>query len=141
MPYGVVKQVDKKYALVEMQRQEMCGDCHACDAISTKKSCMLKCEKEIECQVGDFVELNLMQPTFLKATYVMYGFPLIGLILGIMVGYGASHLFDINIVSEDLCVLLGGGIGVILPLLGIKWADHQGKFTKYLPHIIAKREM
>lgn len=139
MPYGVVKKVDKKYALVEMQRQEMCGDCHACDAISTKKSCMLKCEKEIECQVGDLVELNLAQPTFLKATYVMYGLPLVGLILGVMVGYGIS--LCLNGVNEDIWVLLGGLVGVVLPLLGIKWADDQGRFKKYLPHVVAKREI
>lgn len=139
MPYGVVKQVDKKYAVVEMQRQEMCGDCHACDAITTKKSCTLKCEKEIECQVGDLVELNLAQPTFLKATYVMYGIPLIGFILGIIVGYGMSRLFPG--ISEDIWVLVGGLIGILLPLLGIKWAEHQGKWSKYLPHIISKREI
>lgn len=139
MPYGVVKEVDKKHALVEMQRQEMCGDCHACDAISTKKSCMLRCEKEIECQVGDLVELNLAQPTFLKATYVMYGLPLVGLILGVMLGYGVSHF--LNIMNEDTCVLLGGLLGIVLPLLGIKWADDQGKFKKYLPHIIGKRKI
>lgn len=138
MPYGVVRKVDKKYALVEMQRQEMCGDCHACDAISTKKSCMLQCEKDIECQIGDLVELKLAQPTFLKATYVMYGVPLIGLILGVMIGYGISHL--LNGANEDVWVLVGGLFGVVLPLLGIKWADDQGKFKKYLPHIIGKRK-
>lgn len=138
MPYGIVKQVDKKYALVEMQRQEMCGDCHACDALTTKKSCVLRCEKEIECQVGDLVELSLAQPTFLKATYVMYGLPLIGLILGIIMGYGGYCFF--NTINEDVWVLVGGLIGIILPLLYIKWADQNGRFRKYLPHIVAKKE-
>ncbi len=139
MPYGVVKEIEKKYAIVQMERQEMCGDCHACDYISTKKSCTLKCEKQIECQVGDVVELNLAQPIFLKATYVMYGLPLVGLILGILIGYGASKYLSIG--SEDLWVLVGGLLGVVLPLVGIKRAENQGKFKKYLPCIIAKREM
>ena len=139
MPYGVVKEVGKRYAIVQMERQEMCGECHACDYITGKKDCILRCEKEIECQVGDMVELKLAQPTFLKATYVMYGFPLIGLIIGLVIGLGASKLFRLG--SEDLWVLIGGLLGIVLPLIGIKWAENQGKFKKYLPYIIAKREI
>ncbi len=138
MPYGVVKEVDKKYAVVEMERQEMCGECHACDYITGKKNCTLRCTREIECQVGDKVELKLEQTTFLKATYVMYGFPLIGLIIGVVLGFGASKLFLAG--SEDLWVLVGGLLGTVLPLLGIKRIEKQGKFKKFLPRIICKRE-
>ena len=138
MPYGVVKEVNKKYAVVEMERQEMCGECHACDYITGKKNCTLRCAKEIECQVGDKVELKLEQTTFLKATYMMYGLPLIGLIIGVVLGFGTSKLFLFG--SEDLWVLVGGLLGTVLPLLGIKRIEQQGKFKKFLPRIICKRE-
>lgn len=138
MPYGVVKEVDKKYAIVQMERQEMCGECHACDHVTGKKSCILKCYKKIECQVDDTVELELAQPVFLKATYVMYGLPLVGFVLGISVGFGISRLCNLG--SEDLYVLVGGIVGIGLALIGIRRAERRGKFKKYLPTIIGKKD-
>lgn len=138
MPYGVVKEVDKKYAIVQMERQEMCGECHACDHVTGKKNCVLKCYKKIECQVGDTVELELAQPVFLKATYVMYGLPLVGFVLGISVGFSISRLCNLG--SEDLYVLVGGIIGISLALIGIRGAERRGKFKKYLPTIIGKKD-
>ena len=138
MPYGVVKESGKKYAVVQLERQEMCGECHACDYVSGKKSCKLKCEKQIECEAGDTVELLLAQSSFLKATYIMYGTPLVGLVIGLVLGYFASKLLSSG--REDLYVLVGAIVGIGIALLIIKWGEKKGKFKKYLPQIIAIRK-
>ncbi len=137
MPHGIVKEVGKKYAIVHMERQDMCGDCHACEAVSGKKDCTLRCEMDIPCSKGDKVEILLAQSTFLKATYIMYGVPLLGLIVGIILGYGLNKL--LNVGQEDLLVLIGAIIGTGTSFLIVKWGEQKGKFKAYLPRIISKK--
>ena len=46
MPYGTVKEIKGNIAVVSMERQDMCGECHACEMMSGKKNCTLSCVKK-----------------------------------------------------------------------------------------------
>ena len=40
-----------------------------------------------EAEVGDWVELELQDNAFMHAILIMYGIPLVGLVLGLVLGY------------------------------------------------------
>lgn len=138
MPYGIVKEIKGNTAVVVMERQDMCGDCHACEMMSGKKDCTLSCQTKIPCQVGDKVEVSLTTDYFLKATYLIYGVPLIGLLVGLGVGIGLSKILSVS--YEDLIVALGMIIGTGLGILYIKVKDKKQTYTKFFPHIVSKMQ-
>lgn len=136
MPYGVVKEIHKDSAVVIMERQDMCGDCHACEMLSGKKACTLTCLNHIKCNVGDRVEVTLTNEHFLKATYLVYGVPLIGFVIGILIGYGLAQLLTFG--EEDIFVAIGAILGTLIGIGYIKWRDKQESYHKFLPHIVKK---
>lgn len=133
MPCGVVKEVKESTVVVTMERQDMCGDCHACEMISGKKSCTLNCETQIPCQVGDKVEVGLTSDYFLKATYLIYGVPLIGFLIGLLIGISATKYIEVAYTDLILvgCIAVGTGLGVLY----IKKRDKKKAYNQYLPHI------
>ena len=136
MPYGIVKEKRNDLAVVIMERQDMCGDCHACEMLSGKKKCMLTCKDHVDAKVGERVEVSLGTEHFLKATYIMYGLPLVGFVAGMVTSFGITQLLAIE--EIDLWVASGALIGAALGLYYIKWRDKKKVYHKYLPHIIAK---
>ena len=136
MPYGIVKEIKGNRAVVTMERHDMCGDCHACEMLSGKKSCTLNCESKVDCEVGDRVEVALTNEYFLKATYLIYGIPLIGFIIGLIIGIGLSKV--ITIISQDLTIAAWIIIGTSIGIYYIKYQDKQRAYDKFLPHIISK---
>lgn len=138
MPYGTVKEVKGNTAVVTMERHDMCGDCHACEMMSGKKACTLNCETHIKCEAGDQVEVTLTNEYFLKATYIVYGVPLLGFVVGLMIGLGITKA--LNFSGGDLfiaaCAILGTAAGIGY----IKMRERKKAYQKFLPHIIAKVE-
>ena len=138
MPYGIVKEIKGNTAVVTLERQDMCGDCHACEMISGKKQCTLSCEAKIPCKVGDKVEVAITTDYFLKATYLIYGVPLIGFLLGLGIGIALSKVLTTT--YEDLlvavCMIIGTGLGVLY----IKLKDKKATYKKFLPQIVSKQE-
>lgn len=138
MPYGVVKERKDHLAVVIMQRQEMCGECHACEMISGKKECSLTCEVHAECEVGDKVEVELGTSHFLKATYIMYGIPLLGFIGGLLISLVLVNLFKLQ--NGDGWLIAGMLGGTLLGAAYIKGRDTKNVYKKYLPYITGKVE-
>lgn len=138
MPWGTVKEVKGNTAVVVLERQDMCGDCHACEMISGKKACTLTCEKHIPCKVGDEVEVTLTTDYFLKATYLIYGVPLVGLIAGLVLGVVISQ--SLHLAFGDLLTAAFMLLGAAMGGLYIKKQDKKKAYQKFLPHIIGMRK-
>lgn len=136
MPYGIVKEIHEDLAVVTMERQDMCGDCHACEMMSGKKECTLTCRNHIACEVGDCVEVTITNDHFLKATYIVYGIPLVGFIVGIAAGVILSKILTIG--EEDLWIVVGAVLGTLIGIGYIKWRDKRKTYNKFLPHIVGK---
>lgn len=138
MACGIVKEKKDNRAVVIMERQDMCGDCHACEMLSGKKQCQLTCEVKSECEVGDRVEVQLGTSHFLKATYIMYGIPLLGFIGGLAVSLIIVKLLQIE--STDWWLAAGMLGGTLIGAGYIKIKDKRSTYQKYLPHITSKIE-
>ena len=134
MLYGKVQSVKGDYAVVTIERQDMCGDCHACDMVHDKKTCTLTCVNTLKAQKGDEVKLELKESTFLKATYLLYGVPFLGLFGGLMGGYFLATL--LKLMWGELLMVLVGIIGMAIGCLYIYWTEKKHKYQKMLPKII-----
>ena len=127
MPIGVVTKVEKDYVMVALERQDMCGECHACEILGEVKKCTLRCINQCNSQEGNLVEVDVAQTSFMRATLIMYGLPLIGLLVGVGMGYKYS---------EGLAILMGL-ILMMMTFLIIKYGEKRNKYVKMLP--VAKR--
>lgn len=130
MPKGIVKEVKDDTVIVMLERQDMCGDCHACEMISGKKSCILQCQTKIKCEIGDVVEVQLSNHLFLKATYLLYGMPLIGFISGLCISYFLN--------LSDWITALVTLVSTSLSIIYIKIQDKRKLYYSFLPHITKK---
>ena len=135
MPYGTVKEKKGDLVIVSLERQDMCGDCHACEMLSGKKACILNCKSQIPCEIGDQVEITLAQERFIKATYLMYGIPLGGFVVGLLAGYAIGMITGLG----EIIGIIGAIVGMCLGFALIKSKEKKKHFQKYLPQIIAKR--
>ncbi len=128
---GKVFEIKDGMAKVTMQRHEACKDCHACD-IGKSEEMIIMAKPLCEVKVGDTVEVFLENKDFLKATAIMYGIPLIGLVIGFLVGYYGGEFFGYN---GDLIGFVLGIVFLIFTYLWIKSNEVRWKKGNYQPVI------
>ncbi|MGL4736424.1 MAG: SoxR reducing system RseC family protein [Cellulosilyticaceae bacterium] len=130
---GTVTRLEGKYAHVRIIREEMCGECHACDMMGEQKKCEIKCLNKVQVQFGDLVEVDGSSDQFLKATGLMYGLPLVGLLGGLGVGYMLSVMFMGS--EKEWLMLVLGLAGMTGMFLWVRKRDAQRKYERFLPSI------
>jgi len=110
---GVVVAVEGGKAKVEFTRTAMCKNCKACLKAGPDKM-MVVVENTLNAQVGDTVAVAMNSSTFMEATLIMYGVPLLGLLagVGIPMAFGAADW--VSALCGILCA--AGAYGVIRAL-------------------------
>lgn len=133
MQVGRVTKVENQILTVVINRRDMCGDCHACDVVHEAKSSTIQCVNKCEAKVDDFVEVELTDRAFLKATFAMYGIPLVGLIIGLGVGWVLP--IAAGVMKDLITIALGLGCLAIVFLL-MKQKEKSQFFRKLLPQAV-----
>lgn len=134
MLIGRVENVESELATVTIKRQDMCGECHACEVVGEAKQCKIQCHNECSSQKGDWVKIELENKLFMKATLIMYGIPLIGLLSGLGIGVIITRIIEIP--AEEILIALLGIMGIVIGLGNIKLKDKKQKYKKLLPKIV-----
>lgn len=129
---GQVIELKNNLVIVKMSRTEACAKCGACKNGSVENEMLIEAENLCKANMGDWVELNLQSQDFLKATGIMYGIPLITLILGFVSGY---ICFNSEIISFSFGIL-----SMLLSYLWIKQKEPYWKKQNFLPLAIKKLE-
>jgi len=96
----------KGLVTVRFERPEACKSCGACGSGSQKGEVTLLSD----CQIGEWVRVELPEGRFLQATALVYVIPLAGLLLGLFLGLKLGA-------GSDLWTVLGAVIGIVLSLL------------------------
>jgi len=112
---ATVTGLDGNWALVQMQRQSACSHCDLSNGCGTgaigrllghrRKPVMIKNEHRL--RPGDSVMLGLPEGAFLMASLLIYGLPLLGLIVGGMLAswiIGESELFAFVFASAGFVI-------------------------------------
>lgn len=130
-PMGIVKSVQNKWITVVFSRSSACGKCEACGMLKETGDMILDFEMKDPVQVGDFVDVVVDEKFFLFSALLLYGVPLIFLIVGITVGL----MIFTGENGEMLSAILGMGSAVasyfILKAFDPKFQRMKRRFMKY----------
>ncbi|MEA4999316.1 MAG: SoxR reducing system RseC family protein [Candidatus Limiplasma sp.] len=126
--FGQVYAIDpvKGLASIRFSRPEACGKCGACGAGVHQGDITLKAQ----CQVGNWVRVEMPEGRFLTATALAYVVPLLALFAGLGLGslLGQGH---------DLAAMVGGLIGILVSIGFLKLVEKRikGK-SEWSPRIV-----
>ncbi len=134
MPIGTVSKIEDNYVFVTIDRQDMCGDCHACEVVTNPKKCEIKCQSDKNCKVGDTVKISLDDSRFIKSVLIMYGIPLISLFIGLAIGWGIANIFQFK--ANELWMIMGAIVMLAISYLSIHRIDYNKKYENMMPKIL-----
>lgn len=131
---GIITQIDSNYAIITIEVTDSCKNCgirFLCSPGSDKEK-TITLENTIDAKVGDRIAISETSNILLKLSFLQYGLPLIGFLLGIII----ATQFNINLqpveLYQFLCGLIGLGIaGVISYLIIKRMAKKPGKFFTF----------
>lgn len=105
--FGQVVALDEEKGTVRIRfnRPDACAKCGACGGAQGSSSLDVKAD----CQLGQWVRVEMPEGRFLQATAMAYALPLAGLLAGLFLGNTLGG-------GADLPTLLGGGVGLALTL-------------------------
>jgi sigma-E factor negative regulatory protein RseC len=133
---GVVVKTDGIMAKILVQKRGSCESCAAtgiCE--SSEKGMEIEALNLVHAKVGQTVKVSIKPQTYLKGTMLVYGFPLVALIGGAILGknIGEKYLQGTN---SDLIAAIVGFSLLILSFLLIKiWSKKTETKVEYKPII------
>ena len=80
---GMVIKQEQGMVLIQLIRHEACQNCESLFYGAQDQEMIITAENHCQAKVGDWVYLDLEQSNFFKAVGIMYGLPLISLLLGL----------------------------------------------------------
>ena len=110
---GIVLSATNGHAEIALIETGACEECSAkifCKPSENKDSRILEVEDSFGVQVGDEVDIEIKGSDVLKASFMLYGIPLILIIIGIMTG---MEVFQNSKLPELLSFIFGVGLNVI----------------------------
>ncbi|MFH1879602.1 MAG: SoxR reducing system RseC family protein [Bacillota bacterium] len=127
--FGQIIERNEKKALVtvKFKRPEACGKCSACGIGAHNGEVTLPSDH----QIGEWVRVELPENRFLQATALVYVVPLLGLLLGLFLGWTIGS-------GSDLWTLLGAAFGLIAALVTLYGIDRRvSQKPEWAPKITA----
>jgi sigma-E factor negative regulatory protein RseC len=114
---GVVCGIEGDTAVIELDSQQNCKSCGAqviCVPDSLGKR-ILKVSNNLSVKIGDHVKIIETSPFLLKLSFMQYGLPLLGFLLGIFL-FSVLKIV-ITPIPQELIMFGGGIIGLLLSAL------------------------
>lgn len=136
---GKVESIKDQNVYVKVIREEACAHCKMCTTgVNEGKECVIEAVNKCGAKVGDIVEIDVGNNYFLRATAIMYGIPLIAMMLGIGLSLGVLQSAGVK-GAELISAFVGLGLTAIVYML-INKREKNNQNTHYLPSAVAKVE-
>ncbi|MBF0464683.1 MAG: SoxR reducing system RseC family protein [Nitrospirae bacterium] len=131
---GVVKAVRGHIAIVEVQKTNACHECPQSGECSTNDNVVeLEALNEAQAKAGQRVLIVMRRFTYMKGTFLVYGFPALALILGAVFGkYFLSQFFN-GVSSELISAITGLGAFAVLFFIASLISRKMEKTTENKP--------
>ncbi len=94
---GIVREIDKENAVVELTLVSSCANCalhSVCNPSEVEKP-VLTAANPIHAKVGDWVKLEMNPGAAVTSAFLIFIFPLIGLVAGYFAGHPFGHSAEI----------------------------------------------
>lgn len=114
---GIVQELRGKYAIISSSRRGICegcndkSNCSFDNALGKSVPDLVTAINDIKAKPGDQVEFDLLGHTELKTSLIVWVVPLIGLVLGAIVGSSYHDFFGI---SSDSGTMFGLAVGLLI---------------------------
>ncbi len=134
---GVVLRTDSEAAWVKTSRSSACKGCTArgsCHTMGGGQEMEVKALNPAGARVGDRIVLSFETGSLLKATFLIYVFPIIFLIAGAALGQALASFIEFS--PSTLSVLLGFTFFFTALLFMKARANKMAKKNAYQPKII-----
>ncbi len=130
---GTVISASGPRAKVLINRHAACGDCGACQVGREKMVMETIAKNPAHAKPGDTVSVEMQFVSVLKASFIAYGLPLLGLLIGSLIGWYAAP----GLGMDQVLTSFFSGILLIAVIYGIiALCEKKGLFhTKYDPVI------
>jgi sigma-E factor negative regulatory protein RseC len=132
---GVILKIDGKDATVSTSRRGICDGCSdksSCsfdNALGKAKPDFITVNNAIGAKLGDHVAFDLTNHTELKMSLLVWGLPLVGLVIGAFIGAGLHGQVSL---SQDTLTLFGALIGFFAAFSLVVFADRRLKNNRQL---------
>lgn len=134
---GTVESIKDQNVYVKVIREEACAHCKMCTTgLNEGKECIIEAVNKCDAKVGDIVEIDVQNNYFLRATAIMYGIPLLALMLGIGISLGVLQVKEVR--GAELISAVIGLIFTAVTYLIINKREKNNKNTQYLPSAVSK---
>lgn len=120
---GEVIDIKNTVATVKLKRVEACAKCKACTQGMTEQEMLLRGKGE-NLSIGDTVSITLSTDKMLTAVYVLYGVPLLAMLLGFFIGF---------LLFGEIGSFLFGMFFLGISYISIKLSEKKRKEEDYMP--------
>ena len=133
---GIVIKTDSRAAWVKTIKTGACKGCSArgsCHTMGSGDEMEVKVINEAGAKVGDRIVLSFKTSSLLKATFLLYVFPILLLIVGAVFGQAMASRFDFN--PSGLSAIMGFSFFFAALLIIKTTANKLAKKKDYRPKI------
>jgi sigma-E factor negative regulatory protein RseC len=134
---GIVIKTDSREAWVKTVKSGNCAGCSArgsCHSMGADDEVEVKAINEAGAKVGDRIVLSFKASSLLKATFLLYVFPILLLIIGATVGQEMAPKFDFN--PSGFSAIMGFSFFFASLLIIKTTANKLARKNEYRPKII-----
>lgn len=134
---GIVIRTDARAAWVKTIKTGSCEGCSArgsCHSLSNRGEMEVEAINEAGAKAGDRIVLSIETASLLKASFLLYVFPILMLILGAAIGQESAPYFDFNPSGFSAVVGFSFFIGAVL-IIKVK-ADKMALKKSYRPKVV-----
>jgi sigma-E factor negative regulatory protein RseC len=135
--HGIVLRIDSQEAWVKTVKSGSCEGCSArgaCHSLSDSGEMEVSAINEAGAKVGDRIVLSFETSSLLKATFLLYVFPILLLVIGAAIGQEAAPFFNFN--PSGFSAIIGFSFFFAAVLVIKVKANKMAKKNAYRPKII-----
>lgn len=135
---GIVESIEGGWAWVLTRRTGACSHCsqnNLCHMVEGMDRMVVKAKNPARARKGDEVELYLSTKTKLKGLFILYMFPVLGLLIGAFSGNSLSGVLGLH---KELGIVLFTLSGLILAFLMARYVAHRMDARGQLTPIISR---
>lgn len=134
----IIEILDEDIATFKMQRMSACASCGKCIGASNSESkeIMVEVENKIGAKPGQYVEVSMEQINVMRAIFIVYGIPLVALIIGSVSSFYLMKSMGIGGNVQEVISFFVGLVFTGIAYLYIRSKDKSFRDSrKYMPTV------
>lgn len=135
---GIVESIEDSWAWVATRRKDMCDHCEhrgSCHMVEGMDRMIVKAKNIARARKGDEVELHLSTKIKLKGLFMLYIFPVLGLLVGAFSGSSLSGPLGL---SQNMSIILFTLSGLILAFLLVRFLARRMEARQELTPTVSR---